>query len=200
MTHKGNKSDYTKLLEELFVGIMRAHGAEVHYEVQCGTGVIDFVVGDGDGTDEHRMYYEGMTGVELKSTMNDFRTWNGLNVNAYPYTYILVPEKIAYSAMKRLERFEELRHVGLIVIMDDCTIDMYKHAAFNPNVRTGKMVKHIEEDGFDDYQDSVAYYLNGSDYVPFHNYETGETWYETISVDFKRTKIQPKDKSEEKSA
>lgn len=189
MTHKGNKSDETIVLEKLFIGIMRAYGMEVFYEYQCGTGTIDFVV----GFHSHKpgyMYHEGMTGVELKSSMSDFRTGNGLNIKTFPFTYMLVPERIAYSAIKHMEKNVEFNHVGLLVLMDDYYMEIHKHAEFLSELeRNSIMIPRIKESHFTEYIDAVAYGMS-DDCVSCHNYETNETWTERVTIEVKREKLQ----------
>ena len=177
MTHKGNKSDKTIMLEKLFIAIMRANNMQVFYEYACGTGVIDFVVGL-PGEKPDRMKWSGMTGVELKSSMADFRTGNGLNIYAYPYTYILVPEDIAYSAIKHMQQDTKFDHVGVLVLKDDYTLEIHKHAKFKEDLWFySEMDKRLKKYPETCYMDSVELGLAEDDsIITCHNYETNETW------------------------
>ena len=180
MQHKGNKSEETIKCEQLFVSIVSTLEMGFLYEQYCGTGTIDFVVGD--KAKGNAIYYCGMTGVELKTSMNDMRTWNGLNVKAYPYNYLLVPEKIAYSAFRRMEQYsDEFDHVGLLVLEEeDYTLNLFKQAKFIvPSDRNTELMKRIRSnvDEYADYYDSVAYMLgvHGDNPVSVHNFKTNET-------------------------
>lgn len=202
MQHKGNKNDITIAVEKVFIGICRAVGMEIFYEYACGTGTVDFVVGISADKDERSMYYAGQTGVELKTSMNDLRTWNGLNIRAFPYNYILVPENIAYSAMRHMERYnKEFKHVGLIVLMDDYSLVVQRYATPIMPKELTPMNKRCEEDKYASYPDSVALLVAFQDektVVSVHNFNTGKTHSEKVEITCKRTKI--KDALEAESA
>jgi len=183
MQHKGNKSEETIRCEQLFMAVMRALGMTCFYEQRIGTGTIDFVVGQNAG--DSRMYYDGMTGVELKATMNDLRTGNGLNVRAFPFNYVLVPEKIAYSAVKYMEKYpKDFRHVGLLVLMDDYTLDIHRYASPVMPESNKELMQQINKAEFEQYHDSVALALGhfGDNPVTVHNFKTNES--KTVKIWF----------------
>ena len=186
MQHKGNKSEETIRVEQLFMAIMHTLNMAVCYEWKCGNGTIDFVVGTDAG--KGKIYWEGMTGVELKTTMNDLRTGNGLNVRAFPFNYLLVPEKIAYSAVKYMERYSGyFGHVGLLVLMDDYTLDIHRPATvILPDERNhGYHTNTVNLSEFEKYYDSVAFALGqfGDNPVTVHNFKTNETKMVEIWID-----------------
>ena len=204
MKHTGSKNDMTITTEIALISAVRAAGLEVFYEYSCNSlsrhYKIDFVVGKSAGNGE--MYIQGMTGVELKTSMSNLCAGGGLNIKSFPYNYILVPEYMAYAAIKYMMQNEKrFWHVGLLVLREDYSFVICKYAEFiNPNPYSESAID-IEKENPTDYQDSVAQMVsvsNPNTVISVHNFQTGETRKETWK--YRLNRKQAKDKAEKKTA
>ena len=93
-----------------------ALGYSVRHEVIVCGGRIDMVLGNGDVINQ-TMSSHSMTGIELKISLSDLKNqWEtGKNFYNFHYNYLLIPNDIAYSALKYVNSNIKYGHVGVIV-------------------------------------------------------------------------------------
>jgi len=165
---KNNESDYSIIIRRQFEAQAVGLGFSVWHEVGVCGGRIDMVLGMGKGNvEEQTMVPATMTGIELKISLSDLKNKfeRGKNFYSFHYNYLLIPNDIAYSAMRYVKSRTDYNHIGVIVFDENCILHVERFASYYepkvPHDYVREYEKSMNDRGKTDYpvMDSIRFLL-----------------------------------------